>query len=92
MYQDFTLKNLQQVKMICFDGINQTLYMSLAANGDGSQKINMAFTRGGTDDKTIGIRETGLLFIVDLMEQITGKKFRAGEEYNENLRVFVADD
>lgn len=75
-YKPFTLKNLRQVKTICLDTEHGTLKMLTGLTGNGDGIINMSGSGDGhEDDKALGFGSSSLLFVLQIMEQITKRKF-----------------
>jgi len=91
MYKDFTLENLKDVQLICLNIDHQTLSMSIGKNGDGRNIINMS-PGNSEDDKAIGFDSFSCMFIIRIMEQITGYRFEIGQGYHPSLRVYLRQE
>jgi len=66
--------------------------MSTRLGGNKNDMINLAAFEGEENDKAIFRDEVSLMFVIRIMERVTGKKFRPVDTQREGVWVFQAKE
>jgi hypothetical protein len=74
--QIFNIKNLKQARSISFDPARGTISISTSDDSDG--RVNLS--RSGDDDKVAGFSFDSYVFVVRLLEHVTGYQFEPASE------------
>ena len=91
-YKPLTLENLKQVKNICFYPKDRTISMSTSLTGNKGDMLNMSLTPSVGDQGDKAMFDTNsLLLLLQIMEQITGRKFRCVTGSENHREVFQCE-
>jgi len=71
---------IKEARSVCFDQKGGTISISTSNDGDADALIDLSPQGMGQDDKALGFDHNSFRFVVRILEQVTGYRFKPVKE------------